>query len=230
MLTVDVMNTKGEKVNTVTLSPNVFGVKASSALVHEVVTAYLANERRGTHSTKTRGEVSGGGIKPWKQKHTGNARAGSTRSPLWRHGGVTFGPKPRSYNQAVPPAKRRLAMKAVLSSFVKDGKFRVIENLVVSEPRTKRAVELLKSLKLAPKSVLIVDSIPEILNRAMRNIPTVRLRLARDLTSYQALLADELVFTRAALDEITTRLGGEGSDTSERSSGPENRITPEVAK
>jgi large subunit ribosomal protein L4 len=220
MLTVDVLNTKGEKVNTVTLSPDVFEVKASSALVHEVVTAYLANERRGTHSTKTRGEVSGGGIKPWKQKHTGNARAGSNRSPLWRHGGVTFGPKPRSYNQPVPPAKRRLALKAVLSSFVKDGKLRVIENLSVTEAKTKRAKELLTSLKLVPKSVLIVEAIPEILNRAMRNIPTVRMRLARDLTSYQALLADELVFTRAALDEITARLGGaETALPSESSSG-----------
>ena len=213
MLTVDVLNKKGEKVDTVTLAPEVFEVKAASALVHEVVTAYLANERRGTHSTKTRGEVSGGGIKPWKQKHTGNARAGSTRSPLWRHGGVTFGPKPRSYNQPVPPAKRRLALKAVLSSFVKEGKLRVIDDLVVTEPKTKKATELLASIKLAPKTILIVNQIPEILERAMRNIPTVRMRLARDLTSYQALLADELLFTRAALDEITKRLND--AETSE---------------
>lgn len=218
MLTVDVLNKKGEKVDTVSLPADVFEVKASPALVHEVVTAYLANERRGTHSTKTRGEVSGGGIKPWKQKHTGNARAGSTRSPLWRHGGVTFGPKPRSYSQPVPPAKRRLALKAVLSSFVRDGKLRVIDDLVVAEPKTKRAMELLTSLKLAPKSILIVNQIPEMLDRAMRNIPTVRMRLARDLTSYQALLADELVFTRAALDEITKRLAD--ADATEGTSVP----------
>ncbi len=219
MLTVDVLNKKGEKVDTVSLPADVFEVKASPALVHEVVTAYLANERRGTHSTKTRGEVSGGGIKPWKQKHTGNARAGSTRSPLWRHGGVIFGPKPRSYNQPVPPAKRRLALKAVLSSFVRDGKLRVIDDLAVAEPKTKRAAELLASLKLAPKSLLIVHQIPEMLDRAMRNIPTVRLRLARDLTSYQALLADELVLTRAALDEITKRLADAGAAEGASASG-----------
>jgi large subunit ribosomal protein L4 len=207
MLTVDVLNTKGEKVDTANLAADVFEVKAAPSLVHEVVTAYLANARRGTHSTKTRGEVSGGGAKPWKQKSTGNARAGSSRSPLWRHGGVTFGPKPRSYNQAIPPSKRRLAMKAVLSSFVGDGKFRVIENLVFTEPKTKRGMALVKSLKLEPKSLLVVDTVPEVMERALRNIPTVRYCLARDLNSYQALLADELVLTRAALDELTKRLG-----------------------
>ncbi|MBL8024301.1 MAG: 50S ribosomal protein L4 [Elusimicrobia bacterium] len=207
MLTLDVLNMKGEKVDTVTLAADVFEVKATPSLVHEVVTAYLANERRGTHSTKTRGEVSGGGAKPWKQKHTGNARAGSSRSPLWRHGGIAFGPKPRSYNQAIPPAKRRLALKAVLSSFLRDGKFRVIDDLVLSEPKTKKGMAVVKSLNLAPKSLLVVASVSEVTERALRNIPTVRYRLARDLNSYQALLADELVVTRAALAELSKRLG-----------------------
>ncbi len=207
MLTVDVLNAKGEKVDTVNLSDQLFRVKACKTLVHEVVTAYLANERRGTHSTKTRGEVSGGGLTPWKQKGTGNARAGSNRSPLWRHGGITFGPKPRSYFQAVPPAKRRLALKAVLSSFAKDGKLRVIDGFSVNEPKTKRVEELAKGFKLGPKSVLVVDQINETLNRAARNLPSVRMRLARDLTCYQALLGNELVITRAALDELNKRLG-----------------------
>jgi large subunit ribosomal protein L4 len=207
MLTVDVLNKKGEKVDTVSLSADVFEVKAPSSLIHEVVTMYLANERRGTHSTKTRGEVSGGGLKPWKQKHTGNARAGSTRSPLWRHGGITFGPKPRSYVQAVPPAKRRLALKAVLSSFVREGKLRVIDDISVSEPKAKQGAALLAALKVGPKTVLVVDAVPETLDRALRNNPSARIRLARDLTSYQAMLADELVVTKAALAELTQRLG-----------------------
>src|SRR5688500_470213 len=115
-LTIDVINAKGDKLEALPLPEGVFGVKPHSRLVHEVVTAYQANLRRGTHSTKTRGEVSGGGVKPWKQKHTGNARAGSSRSPLWRHGGIIFGPKPhRGYLQPVSRQKRHLALKAVLS-------------------------------------------------------------------------------------------------------------------
>jgi large subunit ribosomal protein L4 len=210
-LTVDVMNAKGTKVGSAELPADVFGVKASPGLVHEVVTAYLANRRRGTHSTKTRGEVSGGGLKPWKQKHTGRARSGSIRSPLWRHGGIIFGPKPRSYYQAVPPAKRRLALKAVLSSFAFDGKLRVVETFDVSEPKTKAAVAMIQSLKLAPKSVVVVDAISPTLARASRNMADLRLCRASDLNSYSALLAEELVFTRAALEQITKRL----SDTAE---------------
>jgi large subunit ribosomal protein L4 len=144
-------------------------------LIHEVVTAYLANQRRGTHSTKTRGEVSGGGLKPWKQKHTGNARAGSIRSPLWRHGGITFGPKPRSYVQAVPPAKRRLALRAVLSSFAADGKLTVVDQFSVAEPKTKHVAAMVAALKLGPKSIVVVDDITPVLDRAARNLAGLRL-------------------------------------------------------
>ena len=132
-LSIDVMNAKGEKSESLHLPEEVFGVKPHSRLVHEVVNAYLANTRRGTHSTKTRGEVSGGGIKPWKQKHTGNARAGSIRSPLWRHGGVIFGPKPHhGYLQPVPRQKRQLALKAILSDqlvFTKAGLVTLLKRL-----------------------------------------------------------------------------------------------------
>lgn len=211
-LTVDVVNSKGDKTGSAELLDAVFGVKAPRALVHEVVTAYLANARRGTHSTKTRGEVSGGGMKPWKQKHTGNARAGSNRSPLWRHGGITFGPKPRKYTQAVPPAKRRLALKAVLSSFAIDGKVRVVEQFDVTEPKTKAAIALAKALHLAPKSVVVTDDISPTLARASRNASELRLCRARDLNSYSALLAEELVFTRAGLEQLTKRLATTPSD------------------
>lgn len=208
MSTVDVFNTKGQKAGSVELADAVFKVKAPSTLIHEVVTAYLANQRRGTHSTKTRGEVSGGGLKPWKQKHTGNARAGSIRSPLWRHGGIIFGPKPRSYVQAVPPAKRRLALRAVLSSFAADGKLTVVDQFSVTEPKTKNVAAMAAALKLGPKTVVVVDDITTALDRAARNFAGLRLCRARDLTSYAALLADQLVFTKAALDQITARLDG----------------------
>lgn len=208
MATVDVLNSKGQKAGSVELADAVFNVKAPSTLIHEVVTAYLANQRRGTHSTKTRGEVSGGGLKPWKQKHTGNARAGSIRSPLWRKGGIIFGPKPRSYVQAVPPAKRRLALRAVLSSFALDGKLTVVDQFSVTEPKTKNVAALVAALKLGPKAIVVVDDITPTLERAARNLEGLRLARARDLTSYTALLADQLVFTKAALDQITARLDG----------------------
>ena len=208
MSTVDVLNSKGQKAGSVELADAVFKVKAPSTLIHEVVTAYLANQRRGTHSTKTRGEVSGGGLKPWKQKHTGNARAGSIRSPLWRHGGITFVPKPRSYVQAVPPAKRRLALRAVLSSFVADGKLAVVDQFLLAEPKTKLVAAWAAALKLGPKTVVVVDDITPALDRATRNFAGLRLCRARDLTSYAALLADQLVFTKVALDQITARLDG----------------------
>jgi large subunit ribosomal protein L4 len=217
-LTIDVLNVQGQTAGTVDLLEDVFNVRASKALVHEVVTAYLANERRGTHSTKTRGEVSGGGLKPWKQKHTGNARAGSTRSPLWRHGGITFGPKPRSYHQAVPPAKRRLALKGVLSGFARDGKLKVVEDFSVAEPKTKQAAKLVNGLKILPRSVVVVDEVSPTTARALRNLPGLRIHRARDITTYDALLGDELVLTRGALEVLTRRLGEGGKEKEEAAS------------
>jgi large subunit ribosomal protein L4 len=205
-LTVDVLNEKGAKVSTVDLAEGVFNVKAPRSLIHEVVNAYLANVRRGTHSTKTRGEVSGGGLKPWKQKHTGRARAGSNRSPLWRHGGIIFGPKPRSYFQPVPLAKRRLALRAVLSDFAKEGRIKVLNGFGVAEPKTKAAAGLVKTLGIAARSVVVVDQVSPILARAVRNLADVQLCRAKDLNSYGALLAKELVFTQSALEQITERL------------------------
>jgi len=210
-LTLNVLNSKKENVGSVQLAENVFNAKGSQALVHEVVTAYLANERRGTHATKTRGEVSGGGLKPWKQKGTGRARSGSTRSPLWRGGGVTFGPQPRSYVQAVPPAKRRAALRTVLSGFVREGKLSVVDKFDVSEPKTKLAVALIKGLGVSSKSVVVVDALSAVTLRAVKNIPNLRLFRARDLTSYEALLGDDLIVTQKALEELTERLGDKTS-------------------
>ncbi len=216
-LTLDVMNAKGEKAGQVDLPETVFGVKAPVSLVHEVVKAYLANRRRGTHSTKTRGEVSGGGLKPWKQKHTGRARAGSTRSPLWRHGGIIFGPKPHGYYQAVSTAKRRTALKAVLSDFAREGRLKVVESFAVAEPKTKRVVETVKKLGLPDRTVLLVDEQDPMLLRAARNIAGLRICRADDLNSYDALQAEQLVLTRPALDRIVKRL--EEREPASKSSG-----------
>lgn len=211
-LTIDVMNSKGEKTESLPLPADIFGEKPHSRLVHEVVTAYLANTRRGTHSTKTRGEVSGGGAKPWKQKHTGNARAGSSRSPLWRHGGIIFGPKPhRGYLQPVSQQKRQLALKAVLSDYLKQGRLKVIESFSVAEPKTKNVVALVKTLGFPKKSVLVVDTIDATLGRASRNVASFRVCVAKDLNSYSVLLADQLVFTKAGLEVLKKRLEGEGT-------------------
>jgi large subunit ribosomal protein L4 len=205
-LSADIFNAKGEKTGQVELSDRVFSVKAPQAVVHEVITAYLANRRRGTHSTKTRGEVSGGGLKPWKQKHTGRARAGSTRSPLWRHGGVTFGPKPRSYHQAVSPSKKSLAIRGILSDFAKEGRLRVVEGFSVTEPKTKHVAAMAKKLGLPPKSVVVVEPWDAVLSRAAGNLAGVRLCRASDVNGYNLLQAEHLVFTKAALDALTKRL------------------------
>jgi len=206
---MDVLNVKGEKVSSVDLPEAVFGVKGSPALVHEVINAYLANRRRGTHSTKTRGEVSGGGVKPWKQKHTGRARSGSIRSPLWRHGGVTFGPKPRSYYQSVPEAKRRLALKMILTDLVKDGRMKVVDAVSVPEPKTKHVAAMVKKLNAPGRTVMVLDQIEPVFLRAARNMAGLRLCRVENLNSYDALQAEQLIFSKPALDKIVQRLNGD---------------------
>ena len=212
-LTIDVINASGATVGTLPLPEEFFAVKPHSRLVHEAVTAYQANLRRGTHSTKTRGEVSGGGIKPWKQKHTGNARAGSIRSPLWRHGGIIFGPKPHhGYFQPMSRQKRRLALLAVLSDYLKQGRIKVIESFSVTEAKTKKAAELVKKLGLPPRTVVVLDRMDPVMAKAARNLGGVRLCEASGLNSYGVLLCDRLVFTKAGLEALLKRLKGEGAE------------------
>jgi large subunit ribosomal protein L4 len=206
-LTIDVLNAKGDATASLPLSEAVFGVKPNSRLVHEVVTAYLANNHRGTHSTKTRGEVSGGGVKPWKQKHTGNARAGSTRSPLWRHGGIIFGPKPhQGYKKPVSRQKRHQALKSILSDYLKHGRLSVVDGFAVAEPKTKKVVDLLRALKAPAKTVLVVDQVDPVLAKASRNIGTFRICPAKDLNGHNVLLSDKLLFTKTGLDALMKRL------------------------
>lgn len=193
---------KGQEAGKVTL-PEMFETRVSPALLHEVVVGFLANQRAGTAKTKSRGEVSGGGAKPWKQKGTGNARSGSNRSPLWRKGGIIFGPRPRSYFQNIPQQKRRLSLEMALASKAKDGKVMIVDGFTVSEPKTKKIAEILRNLKLENSRVLVVaDKFDTPVKTASRNIPDLVLVPATSINTYLVLWADKVVLTRSGLEKL----------------------------
>jgi len=186
-----------EKIN---LREDVFGVQVKPGILHQVVVNFLANQRQGTHSTKTKGLISGGGRKPFKQKHTGRARAGSTRSPLWRGGGTVFGPQPRDYSYKVPKKVRRRALMAALHEKLASNEIVVIDSILMEKPRTKEMLSILKNLGLDKKSVLIV--LPEYNDSvalSVRNIPCVRITRAMDLNTYDVIASNMLLMTREAL-------------------------------
>ncbi len=174
--------------------------------VHDVVTAYRANQRRGTACTKTMGEVAGSGKKPWRQKGTGRARAGSFQSPLWRGGGVVFGPKPRDFGKKVNTKVKTLALHKALSERLKAGDVSVVDSLALSEPKTKGFVAVLRALGLE-RSVLIVDSsVGPNLALASRNVPNVEITTSDGLNTYQVLKSHKLLFTRSAFEHLEQRL------------------------
>ncbi|MDD5628995.1 MAG: 50S ribosomal protein L4 [Elusimicrobia bacterium] len=202
------MNIKGAAVGKVELSDALFGRRPSPEFLHEYVTVYLANQRRGTANTKTRAEVSGSGKKPWKQKHTGRARAGSFRSPLWRHGGVTFGPRAGRARLDFPRAKARLALVHALSAKQAEGALVFVESLGLEEAKTKLMVAMLDSLKCGERkgcTLLVLDAPDAKLARASRNIPNVELALAGDVSAYGVLRARRLVVTKPALEKLQAR-------------------------
>lgn len=197
---VAVLNIKGEQVGEIELSDAVFGAPINVPVMHEAVLSYLASQRQGTHSTKKRGEVRGGGIKPWRQKGTGRARQGSIRAPQWIKGGIVFGPKPRDYSYDLPKKVKRLALKSALSSKVRDNEIVVLDDFKVDEPKTKKVVELLKNLNV--KNALIV--IPADENNIVlsaRNIPGVKAIYANSLNVYDILKYDKFIITK---DAVTT--------------------------
>ena len=200
------LNQKAEEIGKVELPEAVFGLKPSRQLLHEVTTAAQANRRLGTAHTKTRDEVSGGGRKPWKQKHTGRARHGSIRSPLWRKGGVVFGPRPRSYRQDLPHIKKRLALAQALSARAQDGSLRVIESLALDGAKTKQVAQILKALKTEGRTLLVTDQYDENLVRASRNICAAKVMLAAHLDAYEVLACRGLIVTKAALEKIGARV------------------------
>jgi large subunit ribosomal protein L4 len=192
---VDVVNAKNETVDRCELPEAIFSAPVKPHLLHEVVRMQLAKRRQGTAETKGRSDVSGGGKKPWKQKGTGRARAGSTRSPLWRHGGTVFGPHPRSYEFGVPKAIRRQALLAALTSKAQAGAIRVLESLGLERPSTKAMAALLKGAGVAGKALVVLPARDETLEKSARNLPAVRVLTVQGLNVYDVLKADTLVLT-----------------------------------
>ncbi len=193
--TIDVVNTNNEKVDSLELPEAVFGAPVKSQLLHEVVRMQLANRRQGTADTKGRSDVSGGGKKPWRQKGTGRARAGTTRSPLWRHGGTTFGPHPRDYSYQVPKAVRRQALCGALTAKAKAGAIRLLESLSLEKPSTKAMQSLLQGVGARGKALVVLPGRDEVLEKSVRNLPEVRILTVQGLNVYDILRADTLIMT-----------------------------------
>ena len=201
MPSVALYNIAGQEIGTVKLSDEIFAQEVNQAALHTVVRAYLANQRQGTQSALTRAEVSGGGIKPWRQKGTGRARQGSTRSPQWRHGGVVFAPKPRDYRVSVNKKVKRLAMKSALSSKVNDGSLVVFAALELAAPKTKEMIKVLDAVKVN-KALVVLPEKDETVERATGNIPNVKTTLVGTLNVYEILKYDTLILTKDSLAKI----------------------------
>ncbi len=205
---VSILNTKGSAVGQIALDEKVFGVEPNLHVMHLALRRQLNNGRAGSANTKTRAEVSGGGRKPWKQKGTGRARAGSLRSPLFAGGGVIFGPKPRDYSFSMPSKARRLALKSALSARIENTVL-VKDFSEINEPKTKLMAETLKALKVEGKILIIADvkaAENAYLELSARNLPNVRIILPSNLNVKDLLEADNVIITEAAINEITERL------------------------
>ena len=192
---VDVYNMQGKKVSDVELNAAVFGIEPNEAVVHSVLVNYLANQRQGTQSTKTRAEVRGGGRKPWRQKGTGRARQGSIRAPQWIKGGIALGPKPRSYRYTVNKKEKRLAIRSVLSSKVLENKLTVVDKLELAEIKTKSMVNALNNLKLEGKTLVILPEKNLNVQASTRNIEGAKAILANTINVYDLLRYTNLVLT-----------------------------------
>ncbi len=202
MDSIPVVDQGNKQVDSVEMKEGVFAAEVKPHLVHRAVVMQRASERQGTASTKGRGEVRGGGKKPWKQKHTGRARAGSTRSPIWKHGGTVFGPKPRSYGSAMSKKMYRGALNGALASKVADEDLIVIAELSLPEPKTRLLVQALKNLGATGKVALVVEESLKDLIRVGKNVPTLKVLHAKDLNVYDVLWCDKLVVTRSEMQQI----------------------------
>ena len=199
---VDVYNVEGKKVSELELKEEVFGVEPNEELVHSVLINYLANQRQGTQSTKTRAEVSGGGRKPWRQKGTGRARQGSIRTPQWVKGGIALGPKPRSYRYQVNKKERRLAIKSVLSSKVLENTLYVVDAIPMKEIKTKEMVKTLNNIKVEGKTLMILPEKNEIVQKSARNIEGVKTSLVNTINVYDLLKYKNLILTVDAVKKL----------------------------
>jgi len=206
-MTLDVVDLQNEKIGSVEVSDEVFGGRVNRGIIWESVVHELASERRGTHASKTRGEVSGTGKKPWRQKGTGRARVGSSRNPLWRAGGTVFGPKPRDYGYRLPRKVVRGALRSALTQKFKDDEVLVVDQLAIDEPKTRFAVELLERLNVAVKA-LLVDVQPDAkLLLAVRNVGDVQFVATSRLGARDIVNARRVVLTRAAVERLARVLG-----------------------
>ena len=199
---IDVYNMEGKKVSDVELNDNVFGIEPNEAIVHSVLVNYLANQRQGTQSTKTRSEVSGGGRKPWRQKETGRARQGSIRAPQWVKGGIALGPRPRSYKYTVNKKERRLAIRSVLSSKVLENNLVVLDKAEMKEIKTQAMVKTLANLKVEGKTLILLPERNENVQKSARNIKNVKTTLVNTINVYDLLKYNKLVVTLDAVKKL----------------------------
>ena len=199
MTKVDVLKVTGGKAGTVELDSHVFGIEPNVSVMHQVVNAQLAGKRSGTHSTKTRAEVRGGGAKPWKQKGTGRARVGSSRVPQWRGGGVAMGPKPRDYSQKTPKKMKRLALYSALSDRASENNVLVVENLDFEQPKTKEAKEALVAIGAEGKVLLVVDETDTNTWKSFRNLANTHVISPMQLNVFDVLTSDVVIFTKENL-------------------------------
>lgn len=212
MANLNVLDLEGKQKGKIDIADNIVSQEANDEILHQEVRRYLAAGRSGTHKTKERSEVSGGGRKPWRQKGTGNARAGSNRSPLWRHGGITFGPKPRDYSFKLNRKVIRKSKLIALTEKFKNDRIIVVDRLDFEEPATKKAYEILVSLKISGEKVLLaLDSANSAAGKSFRNIPEVKVVSIKGLNTYDILIADYLFFTKKSLTDFIKGLGDERS-------------------
>jgi large subunit ribosomal protein L4 len=202
-MTVKLHNQEGQEIGTVELKPEVFEIEPNVAVVHQYVVNYLARQRQGTAATKVRRDVRGGGRKPWRQKGTGRSRAGTIRSPIWRGGGTTFGPHPRTYGYDMPKRMKRLALKSLFSEKAKSERIKVLDHVDLAEIKTKAMLGVMTSLELKDQKCLVLDEGKnEKMLMSCRNLPRIKYTRAALVNGYDILNADWLVFTKAGLDQV----------------------------
>jgi large subunit ribosomal protein L4 len=199
---VDLYNMKGETVGEIELSDDIFGIEINENAVHLAVQNQLANKRQGTQSTKTKSEVRGGGIKPWRQKGTGRARHGSTRSAQWIKGGIVLGPKPRSYSYTIPKKLKKLALKSALSSKVNDKELMVLDQLSFDSIKTKQMASVLDSLKVETSALIVLNGKNETVEKSARNIPGVKTAFVNTINVFDILKYDKFIITKDAVEKV----------------------------
>ncbi|MGH2784801.1 MAG: 50S ribosomal protein L4 [Actinomycetota bacterium] len=205
MSEIDVRSSSGDVVGRVALDDAVFGTQVNVPVMHQVVRAQLAAARSGTHATKKRGEVRGGGKKPWRQKGTGRARQGSIRAPQWTGGGTVFGPQPRDYEMKVPKKMRALALRSALSDRAREGRIAVVDRFAFEAPKTKDAIKTLESLGVSGKALVVLDTVDMVAGKSFRNLTDVHVIVADQINTHDIIAADWIVFTQAAVERVNER-------------------------